>query len=84
MATCSKCGATIVWIDTPAGNHMPCDEGLHPYQIDPESKTVLVTSRGEVVHCQIDYTGHFPDGMGRVPHWATCPCGDYFRRRKTK
>lgn len=51
MTNCKSCGAPIVWVKTPAGSWMPCDEGLHPYKKDSHGKDVVVTDKGEVVRC---------------------------------
>lgn len=82
MTTCKECGATIIFVKTPAGKWMPCDEGLHPYVQDSLGKDFVVTDKGEVIRCRLSYTNRFPTGMARIPHWATCPHADKFRRRK--
>lgn len=84
-ATCKKCNAPIVWIKTPAGKWMPCDEGLVPYIQSETGKESVVTDRGDVIRCDIVKEklpdGRFPTGMARVPHWATCPEADSFRQK---
>jgi hypothetical protein len=80
-ARCSSCGAAIVWIETPKGKYMPADEGMVPYKSDPHGKDSVVTQKGEVIRCRILTTPEEADGMARVPHWATCPHADKYRRR---
>ena len=85
MAKCSKCGARIIWIKTPAGKWMPADEGLIAFRKDPDGKDYLVNQDGEVFRCTIlddgpHLLGDGPDGLARRPHWATCPEADSFRR----
>lgn len=79
--TCKSCGAPIVWIRTPAGKSMPCDAALVRYRYDPAGKCSVVTDIGTVVRCNLDFEG-IPTGMARVPHWATCPQAEKFRRRR--
>lgn len=79
-AKCSRCGAPIIWIETPLGKWMPADEGLIPYKQNPAGKESVVTQDGEVIRCDLQFDG-LPTGMARVPHWATCPYADYFRKR---
>lgn len=84
-STCRKCGAPIIWLKTPAGRWMPADEGLVPYKQDPEGKNYVVTDYGELIRCKIlekeDMApGQFLTGMARIPHWATCPNADEFRK----
>ena len=86
-STCRKCNAPIIWLKTPAGKWMPADEGLVPYRQGPEGKQYVVTDRGELIRCTILeegdlQPGEFPTGMARVPHWATCPYADDFKRGK--
>ena len=52
-ATCRGCGAPIVWIKTPAGKAMPCDPAPVYYKAAPGGKDKIVTTRGEVVSCEI-------------------------------
>lgn len=80
-STCRKCNAPIIWLKTPNENWMPADEGLVPYRQNPSGKDYVVTDRGEVIRCDIITDGTLPTGMARVPHWATCPFADDFRKR---
>ncbi len=81
MATCKSCGAPIVWVKTPAGKWLPCDEGLLAYKQDDEAGgDTVVTDDGEVIRCHLHFDG-FATGMARMPHWATCSEPDRFRRR---
>lgn len=93
MATCSSCGASIIWLRTPKGKWMPANEGLVPYYQNDEGKDFVVTDRGEMIRCDIITeklpatggirpTGRFPTGMARVPHWATCPNAARHKRRE--
>ena len=66
-ATCRGCGAPIVWIKTPAGKAMPCDPAPVYYKAAPGGKDKIVTTRGEVVSCEIvpgdeATLGHLPAG----------------------
>jgi len=79
-STCRKCGAPIIWLKTPKGKWMPADEGLVAYQQDQEGSDYVVTQDGELVRCYLEFDGK-PTGMARIPHWATCPNADDFRKR---
>lgn len=77
--TCRGCGAPIVWIKTPAGRSMPCDPELVYYRQQDGAKAKIVTTRGEVVSCEI-VTAAEADGAGYVPHWSTCPQAATFKK----
>jgi len=79
-ATCKKCGAPIVWIQTQKGKWIPCDEGMLEYKKNHVGKDCVVSQDGDVIRCDLQFEGE-PDGMARVAHWATCPYADEFRRR---
>ena len=78
-ATCRGCGAPIVWIKTPAGKAMPCDPAPVYYKAAPGGKDKIVTTRGEVVSCEIVPGGEATDA-GYRPHWATCTQAGQFKR----
>ena len=80
MAKCKSCGAPVVWRETPRGKWLPLDEGMIPYKADTKGTDVLVNDSGEVIRCRLSFDGA-PDGMARMPHWATCPNADKHRRK---
>ncbi len=83
MATCKKCGAPIIWIRTPKKNGwIPCNEGLIEYKAgsSPDYEDRVVNDKGEVIQCTFDFQCR-PDGLARIPHWATCPYADDFRKK---
>ena len=86
MATCKKCGAPIIWLKTPKGKWMCADEGLVPYRTDPEGKDLVCNDYGEMIRCEILPEDECragkrnPSGRARIPHWATCPNADDFRK----
>lgn len=76
-----KCGANIVFVTTKNGKFFPCNEGLVEYKADPEGEDYVVNERsGELIRCTFEFQC-MPDGLGRIPHWATCPYGNDFRKR---
>lgn len=77
-ATCRGCGRPIVWIKTPAGRAMPCDPSLLYYKAVPGASEKVVTTRGEVVSCEI-VSASDADGAGYAPHWITCPQAASFK-----
>lgn len=83
-ATCRKCNAPIIWIQTPKGKWMPCDEGLVPYRQNQNGKDMVISDRGEAIRCDILTDGTIPTGMARIPHWKTCPEADSFRQKGGK
>ena len=52
---------------------------IYDVQVPVLTETV-VNDKGEVIHCTFDFQCE-PDGLARIPHFATCPYADYFRRR---
>lgn len=82
MATCRKCGAPIVFIRS-ANNRkwITCNEGLVEYKAgeSPDYEDHVVTDKGEVIRCTFDFQCR-PDGLARIPHWASCPYAEEFRR----
>ena len=82
MATCKACGAPIIWIMTPGGKLMPCDPEQKVYWQRSRAKEKIVTPNGEILSCVFEGDDQTATGIGYVPHWATCPEADKFRRRK--
>lgn len=80
MAVCSSCGASIIWLRTPAGKWMPANEGLVPYRQSDKGNNFVVDDRGNMIRCVLEFEG-FPTGMARIPHWATCPNAAKHKRR---
>ena len=58
---------------------MPCDPAPVYYKATPDGKDKVVTTRGEVVSCEIVPGANATDA-GYRPHWATCPQADHFKR----
>lgn len=76
VAHCRACQAPIIWIPTPGGSHMPCDQAPVTARLAPGITLVSesgVVQRGSVKTTDVETTGY-------VPHWATCPEGASFRR----
>ena len=78
-ATCRGCGRPIIWVQTPQGKWMPCDEGLVPYRQDSSGTDRVVTQNGEIISCRLEFEGK-PTALARLPHWATCPERDRFKK----
>lgn len=75
MAKCKLCGAEIRWIKTVAGKSMPCDPQPVAYKYRLGAKERIVTPNGEVLPCVTVGPEEKKDGLGYVPHWATCKGG---------
>lgn len=58
---------------------MPCDPAPVYYKAAPGGKDKIVTTRGEVVSCEI-VPGAEATDAGYRPHWATCPQAGQFKR----
>lgn len=83
MAKCKKCGAQITFIQSAKTKRwIPCNERLVEYKAgeSPDYEDYVVNQRGEIVRCTFDFQCD-PDGIARIPHWATCPYADDFRNR---
>ena len=81
MAVCKLCAAKIVWQYTKSGKWMPCNANPVEYKAGntPDYEDLIVTKDGEVLRCTFDFQCE-PDGVGYIPHWASCPYSDRFRR----
>jgi hypothetical protein len=88
-ATCRSCGAEIVWVQTKAGNTMPCDVGPVTYWERAKAKDKIVTPNGEVLSCVFEgdqsslFDTEAATGIGYVPHWATCKYPEAHRKART-
>ena len=81
MANCKACGAPIVFIQSEKNmKWIPLDEGLVEYKADEDGEDLVVNQKGEVIRCTFEFQCD-PDGLARIPHWATCPFSDKYRRR---
>lgn len=70
MATCKRCDGWITWVTTPEGKYLPCNLPL----MRGDGMTTLVTEGGRIMpKASAAYKGY-------VPHWATCPHADEFRK----
>ena len=60
---------------------MPCDAQPVTYQAQSKTKDKIVTQNGEVISCIIGPADiNNATGIGYIPHWATCPYSDKFRK----
>ena len=81
MAECKSCKAPIVFIKSAKNKKwLPCDEGLVEYKADENGEDYVVNQNGEMIKCTFEFQCK-PDGLARIPHWATCPFADKYRRR---
>ena len=81
MAKCKSCGAEIIWLKTTSGKSMPCDAVQVMYWQRDKAKGKVVTPNGEVLSCEFEGDHAQATGMGYIPHWATCPSADKFKRK---
>lgn len=80
LTKCRSCGASIVWIKTPGGKSMPCDNTPVYYSLKVGKKDRIVTPNGETLACEIVTDPNKSDGVGYVPHWGTCNNPDKFKK----
>lgn len=80
MSRCKSCGAEIVWIRMKTGKAMPCDKPQVMFRGKRNGRERVVTDDGEVIACEIVDSAGAATGIGRVPHWATCPGASQHRR----
>jgi len=78
MNRCKSCSAPIIWAITKTGNRMPVDARPHP------NGNVQLTQEGSAtpwatVHKQ--GPGLFDEWVGHMPHHATCPDADKWRKQ---
>lgn len=70
---CRTCGANIRFIKTKNGKAMPADPDVVRYVLGGNKR--LITGKGEVVACRYAEEREPCDGVGFVPHFATCKGG---------
>lgn len=76
-----KCGAPIRFVLSKNGKFFPCDDRLIEYKADPDGEDWIVDEKsGELIRCTFEFECR-PTGLGRIPHWATCPYGNDFRKK---
>lgn len=75
MAVCKKCGQSAKWLETKNGKFMLVNPEAVKLE-DCKDGTVLVASSGML----IKKGACFGFDFGFVPHWATCPFADEFRK----
>lgn len=71
LATCRYCGKKIIWMQTRAGKNMPCNPEAICYKISEDGKEKIVTQNGDVISAERVH-GHEADGIGYIPHFASC------------
>lgn len=83
LGVCRACGATIVWIKTPAGKSMPCNS--EPvYYIKRDYGKKVVTPNGKVITAELVVGPDLADGIAYLPHWSSCKNPDAFRSRNKR
>jgi len=86
-STCSACGASIRFLQTPAGKWLPCDSRRASWWLGPRAPrgariAVVVDDagqvhRGEVLDAPADGAREV---SGFTPHWGSCAGAQEFRR----
>jgi len=67
--TCRSCGASIVWVKTEKGKHMPCNPELVPYWERPGAAgKIILQQSGRVVSCEFDGPREEVTGFGYISH----------------
>lgn len=81
---CRACGKSIVWMKTKAGKSMPCDARFYRYRADENGSQRILNHSGEIIKCELVEGQENATGFGYMPHFATCPNADNFRKRGKK
>ena len=88
LAQCRGCQAAVVWVHMrEAGKAMPCDPDVLTEWLD-ETAGKAASTRTLITEDGVAITGRrgtaiepgTREVVGRVPHWATCPQAESFRR----
>ena len=90
-SVCRGCGVPIRWITTPKGKHMPVDPAhVTAWVVDEHRppkpaarRLTLLSGDGTRMEKGLEATVHTPGAheiCGYVPHWATCPNREEFKR----
>lgn len=77
MAVCKGCGAPIRFI-----GRMPVNPEEVMYWQRAKAKGKVVTPNGELISCDFEGNLNTATGIGYVPHWATCPNANQFRKKR--
>lgn len=81
VALCKGCGAEIKFIKTPAGKWMPVN--IRPVKVIPDEEgKFYVTSDGRVIKARPAERGEEGSVSAFIPHWATCPKFQNFKKAK--
>ena len=83
MAKCKACGVDILFIRSQSGKPIPCNAEQTLYRECKGAKGKVVTPNGEVISCMFDGDPNKATGIGHIPHWATCPKANQFRKKGT-
>jgi len=82
LSRCKGCGEEFKWIKTTGGKNMPVDPTLVMYWADRRGKDKICTPNGEMISCNLDGDPLAASGVGYIPHWATCPQANQFKRKR--
>lgn len=86
MATCKRCPANVVWVETEATAKKP--GRMMPIDADDDGEPARVKNGNLVLTGQRSGRGvpivrYVPAGKGnRISHFATCPFRDDFRKKR--
>lgn len=80
ISKCKACSADIIFIMSRKGKWLPCD--AKPRQLEEFANGgTVVTEDGQVLNNPPAARGLGIEDPVFVPHWATCPKADRFRKR---
>lgn len=79
---CRDCGAEIVFIRTRAGKYMPCEAEAVYYNPSPAEDNIFIDEDGSVTWGKIAERDTSGARRGYIPHWASCPGANRFRRKR--
>ena len=77
---CKGCGASIVWIRTPNGKKMPCDQLMVRAMLRKGGRKKFILPNGEVVSGDYARANEYGAIMAYETHWASCKAAKQFRK----
>ena len=78
---CKYCDKEIIFVETPSGQRMPCDNTSVQVWRAKKGKQRAVADNGEVFACEFEPVPFVGSEFAYTPHWATCPGASYARRK---
>lgn len=79
---CRDCGADIVFVRMTSGKAMPCNSDKVWYRPADGGTQNIIAEAGITTRAELVEPGTPGAYQGYVPHWASCPGANRFRRKR--